>query len=199
LVVSVEEFDPFGGESADIVPHTPVGRIRRTFARESAETLQRRRDAATDAFDGDRNPLREEGIEPLDAYAILEFKRPGVQNGVFRKLKQGRYSWDARLDLHRLTVATARREVFDFVNEAVELGLRSLIIIHGRGDASQQGRNTAVLKGYVNHWLPEIDDVQAFCSARPEHGSTGAVYVLVRKSEEKKMENRLHFNKGRVD
>jgi hypothetical protein len=40
--------------------------------------------------------------------------------------------------------------------------------------------------------------VQAFHSAQPQHGGTGAVYVLLRKSEEKKQENRERFLRGRV-
>jgi hypothetical protein len=40
--------------------------------------------------------------------------------------------------------------------------------------------------------------VQAFHSAQVQHGGTGAVYVLLRKSEEKKRENRERFLKGRV-
>jgi len=42
------------------------------------------------------------------------------------------------------------------------------------------------------------DLVQAFHSAQPLHGGTGAVYVLLRKSAEKKRENRLNYMKGRI-
>jgi DNA-nicking Smr family endonuclease len=55
-----------------------------------------------------------------------------------------------------------------------------------------------VLKGFVNQWLRDLDPVQAFHSARPEHGGTGAVYVLLAKSEAKKQENRERFMRGRV-
>ena len=50
----------------------------------------------------------------------------------------------------------------------------------------------------TDRWLRELDVVQAFNSAQPQHGGTGAVYVLLRKSEEKKRENRERFSKGRV-
>jgi DNA-nicking Smr family endonuclease len=198
IVVTDEKFDPFEEDVDTVIRHTPVARVRRPSLREEPDTLRRRREAAESSTKTDRNPLRGEGIEPLDAYAVLEFKRPGIQNGVFRKLKQGRYESEARLDLHRQTVASARREVFEFVTEAVNLGLRSLLIVHGRGSSASPGQSSAVLKGYINHWLPNLVDVQAFCTARPEHGSTGAIYVLLRKSEAKKMENRLQFNKGRT-
>ncbi len=196
--MSEEIFNPFDADEGEVVRHKPSGRVRRSASKDSEEALAARRQAAVAAPERDRNHLRAEGIEQLDAYAVLEYKRPGIQNGVFRRLKQGRYPSEARLDLHRHTVASARVEVFEFVTEAVQLGLRSLMIVHGRGGGSGSGK-TSVLKGYVNHWLRELNDVQAFATARPEHGGTGAVYVLVRKSEAEKLENRLRFNKGRVE
>ena len=57
---------------------------------------------------------------------------------------------------------------------------------------------SSILKGCTDYWLRELDTVQAFHSAQPRHGGTGAVYVLLRKSEEKKRENREAFMKGRV-
>jgi DNA-nicking Smr family endonuclease len=39
-----------------------------------------------------------------------------------------------------------------------------------------------VLKGKVNHWLQQRDEVLAFCSARPVDGGTGAVYVLLKRA-----------------
>ena len=44
----------------------------------------------------------------------------------------------------------------------------------------------------------ELEIVQAFHSAQPQHGGTGAAYVLIRKSEEQKRENREKFSKGRA-
>jgi DNA-nicking Smr family endonuclease len=38
-----------------------------------------------------------------------------------------------------------------------------------------------VLKGKVNSWLQQWDDVLAFCSARQCDGGTGATYVLLRR------------------
>ena len=129
---------------------------------------------------------------------VLEFKRPGVQHGVFRKLKQGRYESEARLDLHRMSTAVARRELFGFIEQAYELGLRSLLVIHGKGEGKAEQERSSILKGCTNRWLRELDVVQAFHSAQPRHGGTGAVYVLLKKSEEKKRENREKFMKGRV-
>ncbi|MEH6568128.1 MAG: DNA endonuclease SmrA [Halioglobus sp.] len=160
-------------------------------------SLAARRLAAVELPGEDRNILAQEGVAPLDAWFVLDYKRPGVQNGVFRKLKQGRYEADAHLDLHRMTVAIARRELFDFVEEAQALGLRTVLLIHGKGESKAEREKSSILKGCVNHWLPQLPPVQAFHSAQPRHGGTGAVYVLLQKSEEMKRKNRLHFSKGR--
>jgi DNA-nicking Smr family endonuclease len=127
---------------------------------------------------------------------VLEYTRPGVQNGVFRKLKQGRYESEARLNLHRVRVETARTELFEFINQAENYGLRTVIIVHGKGENSHNREQTSVIKGCIDHWLRQFEVVQAFHSARPQHGGTGAVYVLLRKNEQAKQENRQRFQPG---
>lgn len=155
-----------------------------------------RREAAQRELDEERNFLALDNVEMLDPYYPLDFKRPGVQHGVYRKLRQGKYPMDARLDLHRMTAERAREEVFNFIREALGYDLRNVLIVPGRGTHNQA--QEAVLKSYLNKWLPEFDEVQAFCSAIPAHGGTGAVYVMLKKSEQRKQENRDRFNRGRV-
>ena len=157
-----------------------------------------RRLAAEGEPEGPLNSLVDEGVEPLDAWYVLAFKRPGIQHGVYKKLRQGRYEIDARLDLHRLSVKQARMDVHSFIQDAMQYGLRTVLILHGKGQRKTEQEKTAVLKGYVQHWLQELEEVQAFHSAQPVHGGTGAVYVLLRKSLQKKRENRERFLKGRV-
>jgi DNA-nicking Smr family endonuclease len=161
-------------------------------------SLEERRRAAVESPGVDRNILTDEGIAPLDAWYVLDFKRPGVQNGVYRKLKQGRYEADACLDLHRMTVNVARRELFSFIEEAQQLGLRTVLLIHGKGESKAEKEKSSILKGCANHWLQQLPAVQAFHSAQSRHGGTGAVYVLLQKSEEMKRKNRIRFMKGRV-
>ena len=161
-------------------------------------SIEHRRRAAAAVPERDRNTLTATGIVPLDAWYVLSFQRPGVQHGVFRKLKQGRYEAQSRLDLHRMTAEVARSEIFEFIGESYQLGLRSVLIIHGKGESRADQARSSVLKGCVNQWLRELDTVLAFHSAQPRDGGTGAAYVLLRKSEEKKRENREKFSKGRV-
>lgn len=172
--------------------------VRGNSQDERDSSLAHRRQAAVQGKEEDRNILTEGGVEPLDHWFVLDFKRPGIQNGVFRKLKQGRYEAEAGLDLHRMTAATARREIFEFIEESHEMGLRSVIVIHGKGESKAERERSSILKGCTDHWLRQLDIVQAFHSAQPRHGGTGAVYVLLKKSEDSKRENREKFMKGRV-
>ena len=193
----MSEKDLFLEEMSGVKPLQREPRER--LIRQSAEgDVELRRQAATEPLHEKINPLLDEGVDPLDAWYVLDFKRPGIQHGVYKKLRMGRYDIDARLDLHRMTVKQAREEVKQFIDEAGKLGLRTLLILHGKGQRKVEQENTAVLKGYVNHWLQQLEMVQAFHSAQPVHGGTGAVYVLLRKSADKKRENRERFLKGHV-
>ena len=186
----------FFQEMSDVAPLKRDARVvlNRNKLSGKDTSLQTRRAAAVTGPAIDRNILTEEGIAPLDPWYVLEFKRAGIQNGVYRKLRQGRYEAEATLDLHRMTVAIARRELFVFVEECHQLGLRSVLLIHGKGETPSERGQCSILKGCTDHWLRELDIVQAFHSARPQHGGTGAVYVLLRKSADKKRENRERFS-----
>ena len=197
MQTQVSDEDLFAEEMAGVKPLGREARVRLVKERLSEEQQKGRQRAAV-GEDKPLHPLADDGIMPLDAWHVLEFKRPGIQHGVYRKLRLGQYQVDARLDLHRMLVKQAREEVFSFIGEATELGLRTLLIVHGKGQSKTQGERSAILKGYVDHWLRDLEAVQAFHSARPEHGGTGAVYVLLRKSAEQKRENRLKYLKGRV-
>jgi len=194
-VVSDDEF--FQAEMLGVTPLKRDAR-ERLLRKENEGDGKARRLAAAGEPEGLLNSLVDEGIEPLDAWYVLAFKRPGIQHGVYKKLRQGRYDIDARLDLHRLSVKQARVDVHSFIQEAMQYGLRTVLILHGKGQRKTEQEKTAVLKGYVNRWLQDLEEVQAFHSAQPVHGGTGAVYVLLRKNLQKKRENRERFLKGRV-
>lgn len=139
----------------------------------------------------DENPLSTEFVDSVDPLDILSFKRDGIQQGVFRRLKQGRYTVDATLDLHRLSIEEARQAVYRFIRDSAEMDVRTALISHGKGIRSK-GR-PAILKSYVAKWLPMIPDVMAFHSAQNFHGGVGSVYVLLRKSRNQKDINRERF------
>jgi DNA-nicking Smr family endonuclease len=128
-------------------------------------------------------------VKPDD---IIEFKRDGVQEGVYRKLRLGKYPLQAKLDLHRRTLKEARDEVIKFLQQCMRMDIRTVIIVHGRGERSNP---PALMKSYLANWLMQIKDVQCVHSAQRFHGGSGAVYVMLRKSQEKKLENRERHQK----
>ncbi|BDR33602.1 Smr domain protein [Photobacterium damselae subsp. damselae] len=123
-------------------------------------------------------------VKPDD---MLEFKRDGVQEGVIRKLRLGKYEIQARLDLHRKTLKEAREEVLKFLKQCQRLDIRSVLIVHGKGERSNP---PALMKSYLATWLEQISDVMGYHSALRQHGGYGAVYVMLKKSPEKKLDNR---------
>jgi DNA-nicking Smr family endonuclease len=158
-----------------------------TLASERLDKInaEKRRQAATAELAKDKNFLSGEYVAPVDPLAILEFKRDGVQTGVFRNLRLGKYQIDARLDLHNMTVEQARTAVFQFIKDCMTNDIRCALITHGKGEGRE---NPAQLKSCVAHWLPQFDQILAFHSAQKQHGASGATYILLRKSEKKKLE-----------
>lgn len=144
---------------------------------------QAARAAATEDIGVDPNHLVDSFIPDVSPDAILEFARPGVQHGVLKKMRLGKYTVDARLDLHKHTVEQARQAVFQFSGDCLRYDVRTALIVHGKG-------KEAIIKSCVNHWLRNLPDVLAFHTAQKHHGGSGAVYVLFRKSDTQKQKNK---------
>lgn len=109
----------------------------------------------------------------------LLFVRSGLQTNVVRKLRRGQYMLEAELDLHGQRVAEAYELINTFLRRAQKEGKRCVRIIHGKGLGSVS--KVPILKGKVGAWLRKKDEVLAFCSARPNDGGTGAIYVLLKR------------------
>lgn len=108
----------------------------------------------------------------------LAYRAPGLQDSAFRRLRRGAYKVGAELDLHGMNSESARIALHRFLAECATRDIRCVRVIHGKGlRSSNQG---PVLKTRVDRWLRRLKDVLAFCSARPQDGGTGAVYVLLR-------------------
>ena len=149
------------------------------------QTIAVRQQAAQFSQTVTADPLVNADVDVLDANAVLAFQRPGVQHGVYRQLRMGKYTIEARLDLHKMSVEQARVLVFQFVKDCLSHDVRCALVTHGKGE----GRSTpAVLKSHVAHWLPQIGEVLAFHSAQKHHGGTGATYVMLKKSDKQRSE-----------
>ncbi|MDB5869762.1 MAG: Smr protein/MutS2 [Polaromonas sp.] len=107
----------------------------------------------------------------------LSFRRPGMGPDVVRKLRQGSWSIQRQLDLHGFRREEARDALGAFIREAKKAGLRCVRVVHGKGLGSPG--KAPVLKGRVQSWLIQKQEVLAFVQARPAHGGAGALVVLL--------------------
>jgi len=170
----------------DVQPITTPKRVSLDALKDGDVDKEKRRLAAQSLSEPKEDPLSVP-VERVDPLAVLSYQRPGVQHGVFKNLRLGKYALDARLDLHRLTVELARKSVFQFIQDCRETDVRCALVTHGKGE----GRETpALLKSCVAHWLPQFDEVLAFHTAQKRHGSYGATYVLLKKSDKNKLETK---------
>lgn len=107
----------------------------------------------------------------------LRFHRPAVGRRTMRKLARGGFAVQAEIDLHGMTIAEAKPQLEEFLEQCVLDGKRCVRVVHGKGLGS--GHRGPVLKPSVNRWLRRFRKVLAFVSTRRVDGGTGAVYVLL--------------------
>jgi DNA-nicking Smr family endonuclease len=169
-VMSEDDRRAFDEAMRDVRPlkHEPrVQPTARPAAR--AEMTRRARHALIDAsrFGGLSESLGEE----------IAFRRDGVTERTFRRLREGAYSIEAEFDLHGLTAAQAQIALKAFMADSVARGLGCVRVVHGKGAGS--GPEGPVLKNLVHHYLALWDQVLAYVTALPRHGGHGAIYVLL--------------------
>ena len=129
------------------------------------------REALSDEFD----------VETLlDTDDALSYRRPGIGTDVTRKLRKGGWSIQGQVDLHGLRREEAREALVEFIKDAARMGWRCVRVVHGKGLGSPG--KTPVLKGKVQSWLIQKQEVLAFVQARPAHGGAGALVVLLSQS-----------------
>ena len=115
-------------------------------------------------------------LNPVGSQETLSYRIATLQHRVFEDLKAGNLRWFEAVDLHGCTVEEARQAVLQIIQIAKDENQNVLKIVHGKGP-------DAILKTYVNGWLRQHRDVLAFVSAPEKQGGTGAVLVLLKRSE----------------
>ncbi len=106
----------------------------------------------------------------------------GLDARILRRLRAGEWAVQGVLDLHGMLRAEAKPAVEKFITTSRRAEKRCVLVVHGRGLHSES--QVPVLKEEVPLWLSQgrlSRDVLAFCTARPEDGGQGALYVLLRK------------------
>ena len=116
----------------------------------------------------------------LDTDDQLSYRRAGIGVEITQRLRAGHWSIQRQLDLHGLRVDEAREALGLFSRQAHRIGLRCVRVVHGKGLGSP-GKEP-VLKGRVQRWLVQKNEVLAFVQARPAEGGAGALVVLLQPS-----------------
>lgn len=109
----------------------------------------------------------------------------GIDRRQADRLRRGRLTIDARIDLHGMTQAEAHRRLTAFIEASAAAGRRCVLVITGKGLTSEMaGRGSGVLREAVPRWLSEPklrSRIIAFSPAQPKDGGHGALYVLLKR------------------
>lgn len=107
----------------------------------------------------------------------------------FGKLKRGKLSPEARIDLHGMTLAAAHPRLIEFIFRSHADGKRLVLIITGKGKKKDEGGpipvRHGVLRHQVPHWLgmaPLNQIVMQVVQSHQNHGGGGAYYVYLRRA-----------------
>ncbi|MEL6642622.1 MAG: Smr/MutS family protein [Pseudomonadota bacterium] len=112
---------------------------------------------------------------------------PDMDSKAYRKLKQGKLTPDAKIDLHGMTLDVAHGALNRFILSAHAAGDRLVLVITGKGkprDTDFMPTPTGVLRHHVPQWLqspalrPAVLEV---VEAHRRHGGSGAYYVYLRR------------------
>ncbi len=167
---ALEGVRPLTGAGPARMPVQPP--VSRTIVSEDAEVLARLSDLVS-------------GEAPFDITETEEYTegmRVGLDPRLVVRLRRGEFPVQAHIDLHGMVQSAAKEALAGFVRESARTGLRTVLVVHGKGRGSPGGH--PVLKHATAQWLSHgslSGQVLAFTTARPADGGAGAVYVLLKR------------------
>jgi DNA-nicking Smr family endonuclease len=121
-------------------------------------------------------------ITESDEY--VEGYRVGLDPRLVSELRRGKFAVQAHFDMHGLIQSDAKEALKDFIIASVRKGLRTVLVVHGRGLRSPGGHS--ILKHASAGWLSHGaigGHVLAFTTARAADGGAGATYVLLKREK----------------
>jgi DNA-nicking Smr family endonuclease len=145
----------------------------------SLSQQQRKREAAQQQTNVNTNlfNISDGHLSPDDAPPVTQYSTSGVSTVTLRNLKRGFWPVTASLDLHGMTVDTARTRLSMFIQQAQQQNMRCVRVVHGQGLGSVSGHGR--LKHHSRHWLSQMAGVNAFIEAPNAQGGAGAVLVML--------------------
>ncbi|MFA5949207.1 MAG: Smr/MutS family protein [Hyphomicrobium sp.] len=127
-------------------------------------------------------------VEAAKAPALNTFDRRAA-----KKLRQGHFEIEARIDLHGMRQVEAHTALRRFLFSCHSRGLRWVLVITGKGGRQRRNEEESVgfgsssergvLKRNVPMWLAEPElraIVVSFTAAAIQHGGDGALYIQLR-------------------
>lgn len=121
--------------------------------------------------------------EPSAPPPVAQFERKEA-----RRLRTGRTSVDARIDLHGMRQREAHGSLKAFLASVQARGYRHVLVITGKGGKREHDGafERGVLNREVPRWLSEPEFRQwvvSFAPAGKRHGGEGALYVRLRRGK----------------
>jgi len=162
--------DEFRRAVADVKPLKRPKRVALKSPAPAPVPQQHRRDEAAALAESLHGPLSLE--EALETGEELSYLREGMARETLRKLRRGHWAIQDGIDLHGLSRDQAAALMVDFLNHCLARGRRCVRIVHGKG--------LGILKAKLRKWLPQRDEVLAFCQAPASEGGSGALLVLLK-------------------
>jgi len=170
LAQALEGVRPLDGVGRTRIPLDPE--IKRAIVSEDSEVLAQLSDLVSGQAPFD--------ITQTDEY--VEGARAGIDPRLVTRVRRGEFAVQGHIDLHGKTESAAKEALTAFITDSVRKGLRTVLVVHGRGLRSPGGH--PVLKRATVNWLSQsalAGYVLAFATARPTDGGAGATYVLLRR------------------
>ena len=138
-----------------------------------------------------------------DNFLLEKDKTLGIDRKSDRKLNSGKYSIDASLDLHGLTIEQAYNKTKAFFEKSIQNNLRCILLITGKGLHSKDSysidtifeaykKNICIknesfnktIKDSMIDWLKQpffASRIIKYTDAQKVHGGNGAIYILLKK------------------
>ncbi len=149
-------------------PATPMA------PRPAPRARMRERDEAEALQSSREQPFASSDSRASDATA---YRRDGISERIWRKLRRGQFAVQDEIDLHHQSVANAELLLRAFLLECREHGHLCVRVVHGKGLHSKAG--VPILKNLVETTLRRRADVLAYTSGPAAMGGSGAVLVLL--------------------